>query len=148
MDRAVGLVASPRLRTHRPYWRPRARRYYLMPGRGPGLSLSAFMRREIERMARRAEAAHRNSEIVRAAGARLGPESDCVHLSALKTRREGSGWCSGRPLGRRALPVSHRPRAGRDRLAGAGCFHQVSRYHALRFGPRHTSIMPGGAHRT
>ncbi len=32
-----------------------------------GLSLSAFMRREMEHMAQRAEAAHRNSEIVRAA---------------------------------------------------------------------------------
>ncbi len=32
-----------------------------------GLSLSAFMRREMEHMARRLEAAHRNTEIVRAA---------------------------------------------------------------------------------
>jgi hypothetical protein len=32
-----------------------------------GLSLSAFMRREMEHMARRAEAAQRNTEILRAA---------------------------------------------------------------------------------
>ena len=32
-----------------------------------GLSLSAFMRREMEHMARRAEAAHRNTEVVKAA---------------------------------------------------------------------------------
>ncbi len=32
-----------------------------------GLSLSALMRREMDHMARRAEAAHRNTEIVKAA---------------------------------------------------------------------------------
>jgi hypothetical protein len=32
-----------------------------------GLSLSAFMRREMAHMARRAEASHRNTEIVKAA---------------------------------------------------------------------------------